>query len=328
MEVLRFSPDMKLFFKTCRVPALVLYLLSAFTIFLPAQEFRATLTGTVTDASGAVVPSAEVQAANTDTGQKYTVKTSGSGGYFIPYMLPGLYSVAVTAPGFQKQVRDKVLLDAAKSLGVNFQLQVGSSAQTVEVTSTVPLLENANGSGGTILTGRQLENLPLNGRQVYTLLGTTPGSQFAQTQFGANGYSGTRGWDVSNNYTLGGGVQGYQQFTLNGTNITQQTGGGAGTWELAPSLDALQEVNVQTQTYDARYGRSGGGTVNMVVKSGSNAYHGTAYDYLENGHLNANVFQNNVAGLPKQMIHQNQFGGTFGGPVKKNKIFFFGSYEG
>jgi hypothetical protein len=321
------SKAMKPLCRMFSAPMLAL-LLSAFTTFLPAQEFRATLTGTVTDASGAVVPGAEVQAANTDTGQKYTVKTSGSGGYFIPYMLPGLYSVTAAAPGFQKQMRDNVLLDAAKSLGVNFQLQVGSSTQTVEVTSTVPLLENANGSGGTILTGRQLENLPLNGRQVYTLLGTTPGSQFAQTQFGAAGYSGTRGWDVSNNYTLGGGVQGYQQFTLNGTNITQQTGGGAGTWELAPSLDSLQEVNVQTQTYDARYGRSGGGTVNMVVKSGSNAYHGTAYDYLENGHLNANVFQNNVAGLPKQMIHQNQFGGTFGGPVKKDKIFFFGSYEG
>jgi hypothetical protein len=168
----------------------------------------------------------------------------------------------------------------------------------------------------------------LNGRQVYTLLGTTPGSQFYQTQFGANGFSGTRGWDVTNEYSLGGGVQGYQQFTLNGANITQQTGGGAGTWEIAPNVDALQEVNVMTQTYDARYGRTGGGTVNMVVKSGTNGYHGDAYDYFENGVLNANVFQNNVAGLPRQMVHQNQFGGTFGGPIKKDKIFFFGSYEG
>lgn len=166
---------------------------------------------------------------------------------------------------------------------------------------------------------------------MYTLLGTTPGSQFLQTQFGASGYSGTRGWDVSNNYTLGGGVQNYQQFTLNGTNMTVQysyQNQGTGTWEIAPNVDALQEVNVMSQTYDARYGRTGGGTVNMVVKSGTNAFHGTAYDYLENGHLDANNFENNVTGIAKQMVHQNQFGGTIGGPVKKDKIFFFGSFEG
>ncbi len=148
-------------------------------------------------------------------------------------------------------------LDASKSLGVNFQLQVGAASQTVEVTSEVPDARECQRLRRHHSQQRELENMPLNGRQVYTLVGTTPGSQFAQTQFGANGYSGTRGWDVSNNYTLGGGVQNYQQFTLNGTNITQQTGGGNGTWELAPNVDALQEVNVMTQTYDARYGRTG-----------------------------------------------------------------------
>jgi hypothetical protein len=102
-----------------------------------------------------------------------------------------------------------------------------------------------------VLSTRELEDVPLNGRQIYTLLGTTPGSQFLQTQFGASGYSGTRGWDVSNNYTVGGAVQGYEQFTLNGSNITMQTGGSQGTWELAPNVDALQEVNVQTTDYDA-----------------------------------------------------------------------------
>ena len=298
---------------------------------LPAQEFRATLTGTVTDPSGAVVPNAAVQAVNNTTQQKYAVATTGKGDYFIPYMLPGTYSVTVTAPGFAKQVQENVVLQAAKSFGLNLKLQIGSATQTVEVTAAPPLLETANGSGGTILTERELENTPLNGRQVYTLLGTTPGSQFAQTQFGASGYSGTRSWDVSNNYTLGGGVVNYQQFTLNGTNMTIQEGGGSqgeGTWELAPNIDALQEVNVMTTTYDARYGRTGGGTVNMVMKSGSNQFHGDAYDYLENGHLNANNFENNVTGNPKSMIHQNQFGGTIGGPVKKDKIFFFGSFEG
>lgn len=298
-----------------------------FCFGLLAQEFRSTLTGTVTDPSGAVIPNVTVEATNNSTQQKYTTTTTGKGVYFIPYVLPGTYKVTASANGFTTQEQDNVLLQASQSRGLNFSLPVGTTTQTVEVSDVPPLIETANGSGGTVLTEREIENVPLNGRQVYTLLGTTPGSQFLQTQFGAQGYSGTRAWDVSNNYTLGGGVQGYQQFTLNGTNVTLQGHGSQGTWQLAPNVDALQEVNVMTTTYDARYGRTGGGTVNMVTKSGTNAYHGSAYEYLENGALNANNFENNLNGLPRQNLHQHQFGGTFGGPVKQNKIFFFGSYE-
>lgn len=294
---------------------------------LYGQEFRATITGQVTDPSGANVAGATVEAVNRDTHQSYRTTTTDKGVYFIPYVLPGTYRVSVTEQSFKTQVQDNVVVQAGKSIGLNFALQLGTQTQQVEVTAAPPLLETANGSGGTVLTEQQLENLPLNGRQVYTLIGTTPGSQFLQTQFGAKGYSGTRGWDVSNNYTLGGGVQGYQQFTLDGTNVTLQAHGSQGTWQLAPNTDALQEVNVMTTTYDARYGRTGGGTVNMVTKSGTNEYHGTAYEFLENGFLNANNFENNLNGIPRQNVHQHQFGGTFGGPVKKDKIFFFGSYE-
>lgn len=293
-----------------------------------AQEFRGTITGTVSDPSGAVVPKATVEAVNNGTQQKYTAQATDKGVYFIPYVLPGTYTVTASATGFSSQQQQNVLVQAGESRGLNFAMQVGQTSQTIEVSSAAPLIDSANGSGGTVLSEREIENVPLNGRQIYTLLGTTPGSQFLQTQFGASGYSGTRGWDVSNNYTLGGGVQGYQQFTLNGTNITLQNNGNQGTWEIAPNVDALQEVNVMTTTYDARYGRTGGGTVNMVVKSGSNGFHGDAYDYLENGDLNANNFENNLNGIPRQNVHQNQFGGTFGGRIKKDKIFFFGSYEG
>jgi hypothetical protein len=291
------------------------------------QEFRATITGQVTDPSGASIAGAKVQAVNRDTHQAYSSTTTDKGLYFIPYVLPGTYILTVTDQGFKTQVQDNVVVQSGKSTGLNFGLQLGTETQTVEVSGAPPLIETANGSGGTVLTQEQIQNLPLNGRQVYMLLGTTPGSQFLQTQFGAQGYSGTRAWDVSSNYTLGGGVQGYQQFTLDGTNVTLQAHGSQGTWQIAPNTDALQEVNVMTTTYDARYGRTGGGTVNMTTKSGTNTYNGSAYEFLENGFLNANNFENNLNGIPRQNVHQHQFGGTFGGPVKKDKIFFFGSYE-
>jgi hypothetical protein len=291
-----------------------------------AQEFRATLTGRVTDTSGAVMVKAGVKAVNNATQQSYEGVTTRNGDYYIPYVLPGTYTVSVSAEGFKTEVQGNVLIEASGYRGVNFVLQVGSVADSVTISDAPPLIDTASGSGGTILSQRELESAPLNGRQIYTLLGTTPGSQFTTTSF-SNG-TGTRGWDVSNAYVVGGGAQGYQQFTLNGTNITEQSTGGKGTWELAPNIDALQEVNVMTSTYDARYGRTGGGTVNMVVKSGSNALHGTMYDYLENGIFNANNFENNLAGLPRQSMHQNQFGATVGGPVIHNKVFFFGSYEG
>jgi hypothetical protein len=298
---------------------------------LAAQEFRATLTGIVTDPSGAVVPNAQITALNAETRQKYQSATNAKGEYSILYVLPGTYSVWVASGGFRNEVQDNVQLDANQTIELNFKMEIGSANQTVEVTGAPATLEMATGSNNTIISGKEIEDSPLNGSQVYMLIGTTPGSEFLQTQFGSGGYSGTRGWDNSNNYTIGGGVPGYQQFQLNGSNITVQTSyqsQGQGTWQIAPNTQALQEVNVMTNTYDARYGRTGGGTVNMVVKSGSNRYSGSLFERLENGHLNANTFQNNLTAFPRSMVHQNQFGATMGGPIKKNKILLFGSYEG
>lgn len=307
------------------------FLLAVFLSFtqsgLFAQEFRGTLTGTVADPSGATIGKAQVQAVNQATQQTYPATTTDKGDYFIPYVLPGTYTMTVTASGFKQQVQQNVVVQGNRSTGINFTLQLGAVGQTVEVSGAPPLIETASGSGSTVLTEREIQNVPLNGRQIYTLIGTTPGSQFTQTQFGASGFSGNRAWDVNNSYTIGGGVQGYQQFILDGTNITLQFHGSQGTWEFAPNLEALQEVNIMTTTYDARFGRTGGGTVNMVTKSGTNGFHGDLYEYLENGDLNANNFENNLNGVPRQNLHQHQFGGTFGGPIKKNKIFFFGAYE-
>jgi hypothetical protein len=153
----------------------------------------------------------------------------------------------------------------------------------------------------------------------------TPSTQFTTTNVSS---TSSNSYNVTNSYVVGGGVSGYQQFSLNGTNITEQSTGGAGSWEFSPNVDALQEVNVMTSTYDARYGRTGNGTVNMVVKNGTNRFHGNMYEYLENSVFNANNFEDNMTGIARQGMHQNQFGATLGGPVVKDKVFFFASYEG
>ncbi|TAM81462.1 MAG: TonB-dependent receptor [Acidobacteria bacterium] len=302
------------FTRQARVPAILFICFAISAGLARAQEFRSALTGRVSDPSGAVIPGAKVTAVQNDTSQTYSTKTNSSGDYYIPYMLPGVYTVTVGANGFKTNVQGNVLLQASASFGLNFTLQVGSITQSVTVTSAPPLINTASGSSSNVLTGRAIENLPLNGRQVYMLIGTTPGSQFLQTQFGASGYSGTRGWDVSNNYSLGGGIQGYNLFTLNGTNITMMGGfGEEGTWMTSPNVDAIQETNIMSNTYDARYGHTSGGTVNIVTKSGTNLYHGNIYEYLENGALNANNFENNANGFKRQNTIQHQYGGTFGG---------------
>lgn len=327
--------------ETCRlwiVIGLALCLmLAAFPPGSQAQEFRATLTGQVTDASGAVVPKAKVTATNVDTGSSYTDVTTGAGVYYIPYIVPGTYRVKVEAEGFKVAIQDNVLLLAGKYFGQNFKLEVGTFHETMEVTAAPPLLETENASGGTILDSKTLENVPVNGRQVYMLIGTVPGSQFTQTTFGPGGFSGTRGWDVNNQYIIGGGVNpsdtsgGFNQFTLNGANITQQTtynAANAGTWTIAPTLDSIQEVNVMDTTYDARFGRTSGGTVTVVTKNGTNMFHGEAIEGYKGGFMDANFLQNKVILPASDQQVENQFGGTFGGPIKKDKLWFFFSFEG
>ena len=296
---------------------------------LRAQEFRATLSGAVSDPSGGAVPNAVVTAVADSTHFSYTGKTNSAGRYNIPYVLPATYTMTVEAKGFRTFIQKNVAVATAEYQGLNFKLEVGALSEQVTVTSAPDVLDTASGSAGAVLTSTEIQNAPLNGRQIYMLLGTTPGSQFLQTQFGASGYSGTRGWDVSNNYSIGGGVQGYNEYLLNGTSITIMTGFGAeGTWMVAPNNDAIQELNIITIPYDARYGDTMGGIVNIVTKSGTNDFHGELYEYLENGSFNANNFENNFNGVPRQNTHQHQYGGIFGGPVVKNKAFFFGSFEG
>lgn len=296
-----------------------------------AQEFRANLTGQVTDQSGAVIRNATVTAVNVASGTIYTGRTSAKGVYYIPYVLPGTYTITAKAQGFKTTIQNKVLLLAAETFNQNFTLQVGSVSQQVVVSTAPPELETSTASNNTVIDERELENVPLDGGQAYMLIGTTPGSQFTTTRFGTGGNSGTRGWDVTSSYTIGGGIVGNNQFTLNGINITSQTSydnHSAGEWTVSPNIESIQEVNVMTTTYDARYGRTSGGTVNVVSKSGGDAYHGDARYAYEDALMSANTFQNNLTGTPRRGEVQNQYWITAGGPVIKKRLFFFFGFEG
>ena len=296
---------------------------------LHAQEYRGTIAGRVTDSSGAVVPNAAITA--TGPQQTYRAKTGGNGTFTIPFVQPATYAVSVAAPGFREELRKGIIVDIDSSVNLEMALKVGATIDTVTVqANNEVMLDTLDASGGTVMEPDKVQNLPLNGRQVYMLLGLTPGAQFTQTQFGSQGYSGTRGWDESNAYRINGQSGSYNQFSLNGAPVSQQDGGGAGTWNIAPSVDAVAEFKVMTNTYDAQYGRFAGGTVNTILKSGTQQYHGTLFDFFRNSVMEANTYELNQVGTKKPFHNMHQFGGTLGGAVWKSKdnLFFFLSFEG
>ena len=302
---------------------------SLFTILLLiasavyAQDFRATISGYVTDKAGAAVVGAKVVATQKSTAQLTSTTTNHEGYFTLSYLTPSTYDIEVEAKGFSRLKEANVTTMVADKLELNLRLEVGALSQEITVQAEAEVLQTADASGGMNFDSLQTSEYALNGRQVYMLMSLTPGVLFTQEQFGSSGYSGTRGWDTSGAYVMNGGVSGTNSFSLNGAPISL-----TGTWQVAPNVDAIQEFKVQTNTYDAAVGRTGGGSVNTVLKSGSNAYHGTAFDFIRNSILDANYTQNNQVGAPRGKHITHQFGGTVGGPVRKDKDFLFGSFEG
>ena len=291
---------------------------------LIAQDFRASLSGQVTDPSGAAVPGATVKAVNLLTNASKETKTTTEGHYTIPYLDPGRYDVEVIASGFQSVKHEGIVLQVADKLNLPFQLSVGQMTQEVTITAVQEVLQTSTADRGFVFDPLKTQEYPLNGRQIYMLMSLTPGVVFTQEQFGASGFSGTRGWDVNSSYKINGARTGQNLFLLNGAPISDN----GGTWGVAPNAEAVQEFKVMTNTYDASYGRFGGGVVNTTLKSGGSSWHGNLYEFFRNRVLDANNFQNNTQGLPKGYHNQHQFGGIAGGPVIKNKDFVFVSFEG
>lgn len=278
----------------------------------------ATMTGEVKDPTGAVVPGARVTIGNMQTGTKTSVTTNSAGTYVIPFLQPGLYRLSVDVTGFRTAVRPDIKLDVDQTARMDFVLQPGSVSETVDVTATAPLLQTESPSLGAQIETKTVESLPLNGRDYTQLVTLSPGAT-------PNHYS-----RANNGFSLNGGVTMQTTLLLDGTdNTNYEIGTDTGNINaLNPSVDAIQEFRVETANYSAEYGRSANGIVSVTLKSGTNALHGDVYDYLRNDALDANDWFANRAGLSRAPLRRNQFGGTLGGPIVKNRTFFFVSYQG
>ncbi|MBI4889282.1 MAG: TonB-dependent receptor [Acidobacteria bacterium] len=288
-----------------------------------AQEYRATILGQVMDSSKSAVPKATVKATKQDTGISKETVSNEQGIYTIPGLDPGVYDITITASGFQTTRRNGIVLQVAEKLNLNISLEVGQISQEVTVTGEQELVQTASASRGLVFDPIKVQELPLNGRQSYMLMKLSPGVTFDQRQFGSSGYSGTRAWDVNGNFTINGGRNGSNQFLLDGAPISTN-----GTFNVAPNVEAIQEFKVMVNTYDAQYARTGGGTVNTTLKSGTNDWHGSLFDFWRNRVLDANARQNNAAGQPRGFRNQHQFGGVLTGPIRKDKDFIMFSFEG
>jgi hypothetical protein len=297
---------------------LILFSVSAF-----AQDYRATMLGQITDPGGAAIAGAQVRIIKSDTGVSRETLSNDTGYYSVTALDPGVYSVVVTHQGFQTLRLTDIVLRTADRLNVSVKLEVGAITQEVTVTGEQELINTATASRGLVLDPDKVTELPLNGRQSYMLMNLVPGVRFTQRQFGSSGFSGTRAWDVNGAFTMNGGRTGTNQFLLNGAPISTD-----GTFNLAPNVEAIQEFKVMVNTYDAQFGRSGGGHVNTTLKSGTNQWHGSVFDFWRNRILDANARQNNAAGSPRGFRNQHQYGGIIGGPIRKNRDFVFFSFEG
>ena len=285
---------------------------------LLGQGVFGRITGTVTDPSGAVVPGATVKVTNVDTNVTNTMKTNGAGVYSASGLNPGRYKVSADATGFKTAVVNSVTVDVNANPKVDLQLTVGESAQTVEVTAeTTGVLQTQQSDLSQTVEQRQLEQLPTfsdSGRNVYSLIPLAAGTS---QQIGGQGGD-------NNNLRINGDRPRDQDYLLDGTTIEQPVFGGQ---SISPSIDSVQEFRVETNSMSAEYGKAGGGIIIAVTKSGTNAFHGSAYLYNRNENLDArNYFEDSTS--RKNPYNYNEFGGSIGGPIIKDRLFFFTDYQG
>src|SRR6202051_1735846 len=295
-----------------------------------AQISGATLSGTVTDQSGGVVPQVTISIKNVATSVMRSTETSIAGFYSAPNLLPGVYEVKADAPGFTSKMQAGVNLTVGEQLILNFSLHVGQMSQTVEVSTEAPnYVDLASSTISDVVSSTTVRELPLNGRSWTDLATLQPGVNSIQTQqdFTAGPDRGKRGF--GNQITIDGARPQQNNYRLDGVSMNDYDNSAPGS-VLGGDLgvDAIQEFSVLTSNYSADYGRTSGGVVNAVTRSGTNQFHGSVYEFLRNDALDAANFFENAGGIHKASFRQNQFGVSAGGPIRKDKLFVFGDYEG
>jgi hypothetical protein len=279
-----------------------------------AQTSYGSIVGTVNDASGASVPGATVTLTNLGTSEKRAADSDTNGNYQFVNLVPGKYRIDVEKPGFKHFTSDQIQVEVQSAVRIDAPMQVGDVGQTVEVSGQSPLLQTENATVGQVVEGQIVTDMPLNGRNVFALIALAPG---VIPQGGAlNG---------SMNFQISGGMPNQGVTFIDGAPFMNSKLNTAG---FQPAQDVVQEFQVMSHNVGPEYGGTLNGVINIATKSGTNQFHGTAYEYMRNTVLNASTFFANKGGIPRPAYHQNQFGFTLGGPVIKNKMFFFAGYEG
>src|SRR5215510_12409195 len=283
------------------------------------QVATGTITISVEDSTGAAVPGSSVQITNTGTGQVRSGTTDDRDEFLAPFLLFGEYTVAVEHAGFRRNTTAGLQLRVDQTATIRVTMTPGEVREIVEVTAVTPLLETDTSSLGQVIENRKIVDLPLNGRNPFAL-GLLTGNTTPMFGMGSN-----------LPFIAGGGRFSANEVTLDGVdNNTVSNAGSIGRNGIAliPSVDAVEEFKVKTSTFSAEFGHAAGAVVNATIKSGTNQFHGTAFEFLRNDQLDANNFFTNAAGQPRAAFHQNQFGGAFGGPIIHNRTFFFADYQG
>jgi outer membrane receptor protein involved in Fe transport len=301
-----------------------------FSVPADAQVAGGTLSGTITDPSDRFVPQAQISITNVATGITTTATTNSDGFYIAANLLPGEYQVTVSAKGFATEARKGISLTVGAQQVFNLTLQVGSAAKTVvEVTTEAPAVQLASSDISAVVTANTVRELPLNGRSWTDLAALQPGVSTIQTQpsFSTGADRGNRGFGQQ--LTISGARPQQNNYRLDGISLNDYANGAPGS-VLGGNLgvDAIQEFSVLTSNYSAEYGKTSGGVVNAITRSGTNGFHGSVYEFLRNSALDARNYFEDPPPARKASFKRNQFGGAIGGPIIKNRTFFFADYEG
>lgn len=299
-------------------------------VFAPAQEFRATISGYVYDSTGAAVPNAKVEAVNVANNSTYSASSDTSGAYSIPFLTPGNYKVTAAAAGFKQSIRENVVLEVGRIVGINMTLEVGQLSESVTVTADAAALETQTASRVGVVTTTQVAELPLNSRNPFMLGSMMSGVNFRGAAIWQRPFDN----GAIAEWSVNGGRQSNNEFLMDGAPNNAQMG--SNNIAYVPIVDAVQEFSVQQNSYDAQYGKTGGGVFNVVLKSGTTDFHAVGWEFARRKWLDANTFQNNSVGAERPGHELDQYGFQLEGPVylpkllKKDgkvRLFYLGSFE-